>query len=107
MSYLIVGHTHADVDALIGTIILYLRNVDQLSPHEFADAVGKACKSKDGTIEAIENRLATPDYEANFELRRMKADFDGITECREIRMSASNDNDGVVMYYKVYTSCIL
>ena len=80
--------------------------MDHLSPHKFADAVGKACKSKDGTIEAVENTLATPYYEANFEFRRMKADFDGITECREI-MSASNDNDGVVVYYKVFKSCFI
>ena len=89
---MIVGHTHADVDALIGTIVSYLRNVDQMSPEEFSEAVGEACKSADGAIDGIENTLATPDYESYFGARKMK----------EIRMMASDtDDDCVIMHYKV------
>lgn len=100
ISYLIVGHTHADVDALIGTIISYLRNVDQMSPEEFAEAVGRACTSENGTIDGIENTLSTPDYESNFGANRLRADFDGITEAREIRLSYTC-GDYVEMLYKV------
>lgn len=101
MSYLIVGHTHADVDALIGTIVSYLRNVDQMSPQEFAEAVGKGCSSLDGSIDSIENTLATPNYEKNFFASRMRADFDGLTECRELRMSADKTSGFVAIHYKV------
>ena len=101
VSFLIVGHTHADVDALIGTIVSYLRNVDQMSPEEFAEAVGKACRSEDGTIEAIENSLSTMDYESVFGAERMRKDFDGLPEVREIRLTRDADTDGVIMYYKV------
>jgi hypothetical protein len=97
---LIVGHTHADVDALIGTIVSYLRNVDQMSPKEFAEAVGRACSSANGSIDGIENTLSTPDYESNFGANRLRTDFDGITEAREIRLSCSC-GDYVEMLYKV------
>lgn len=100
MSFLIVGHTHADVDALIGVIVSYLRNVDQMSPAEFAAAIAEACKSQDGTIDAIENTFATPDYEKNFEKLRMSRDIDGITEIREIRLR-DGDSDDIFMEYKV------
>ena len=100
---MIVGHTHADVDALIGTIVSYLRNVDQMSPQEFAEAVGEACKTVDGAIDRIENTLATPDYESYFCAKKIKAEFEGITECKEIRMMAGDsDDDCVIMHYKVY-----
>ena len=107
---MIVGHTHADVDALIGTIVSYLRNVDQMSPQEFAEAVGKACRSENGSIDAIENTLATMDYESVFGARRMRADIDGISEVREIRLTRNREGDGVIMHYKVciivcYYSC--
>ena len=85
-----MGHTHADVDALIGTIVSYLRNVDQISPEEFASAVGQACKSVDGAIDDIQNTLSTPDYESYFCAKQMKTDFEGITVCKEIRMVAGN-----------------
>ena len=99
---MIVGHTHADVDALIGVIVSYLRNVDQMSPEEFAEAIAEACKSEDGAIDGIENTLATPDYESEFGKKRMSGDIDGIQECREIRMTASySDDDCVLMHYKV------
>lgn len=98
-----MGHTHADVDALIGTIVSYLRNVDQMSKEEFAEAVGKACKSANGTIECVENTLSTPDYESNFEKKRTASDIDGITECREVRLSKSSD-EYVLLHYKVLRS---
>lgn len=103
ISFLIVGHTHADVDALIGTIVSYLRNIDQMSPEEFAEAVGEACKSHDGTIDDIENTLSTADYESNFGANKMRADIDGIAECREIRLAEPDDgsNDYVLLHYKV------
>jgi hypothetical protein len=96
-----VGHTHADVDALIGTIISYLRNVDQMSPEEFAEAVGEACKSANGAIDGVENSLSTPDYDAQFGSKRIRKDIDGITECREIRLSEGLSSDHVMMHYKV------
>lgn len=88
------------MDALIGTIVSYLRNVDQMSPKEFAEAVGCACSSANGTIDGIQNTLSTLDYESNFGANRLRADFDGITEAREIRLSHSC-GDCVEMLYKV------
>ena len=96
-----MGHTHADVDALIGTIVSYLRNVDQMAPSEFAKVVGEACKSNDGSIDSIENTLATPDYESYFGQCKLRSDFEGVTECREIRLTNDDSDDSVKMYYKV------
>lgn len=106
ISFLIVGHTHADVDALIGTIVSYLRNVDQMSPEEFAEAVGEACKSANGAIDRVENSLSTPDYESQFGSKRIRSDLDGITECREIRLSAGLSPDHVMLHYKVSSLCL-
>jgi hypothetical protein len=72
-----------------------------MSPKEFAEAVGDACSSVNGTIDGIENTLSTPDYESNFGASKLRADFDGITEAREIRLSHSCE-DYVEMLYKVY-----
>jgi hypothetical protein len=73
-----------------------------MSPEEFSIAIGEACKSMDGRIGAIENTLATHDYEANFHAKRIRKCIDGITECRELRVSAAADGSGkVVMHYKV------
>jgi hypothetical protein len=99
VSYLIVGHTHADVDALIGTIVSYLRNIDQMCPEEFAEAVGEACKTEDGTIDRIENTLSTPDYEGGFEAQRLR--IEGHSEVREVRLTHNDDTGGVVLHYKV------
>jgi hypothetical protein len=109
VSYLIVGHTHADVDALIGTIVSHLRNVDQMSPEEFAEAVGEACHSQDGSIDSIQNTMSTPDYESNFGKTRMSSDLDGIQECREIRLTAADNgsDDYVTMHYKVIILYVL
>lgn len=109
MSYLIVGHTHADVDALIGTIVSHLRNVDQMSPEEFAEEVGKACNSPNGMLDGIENSLSTPDFEKNFKKDRLSASIDGLAECREIRLSlggqSANDSpNDVHIHYKVDSS---
>lgn len=101
ISYLIVGHTHADVDALIGTIVSYLRNVDQMSPEEFSEAVGRACSSANGTIDGIQNTLSTHDYESNFKSNILRKDVEGITEAKEIRLSYSC-GDYVEMLYKVF-----
>jgi hypothetical protein len=99
---LIVGHTHADVDALIGTIISYLRNVDQMSPAEFAEAVGEACKSQDGTIDRIDNCLSTANYASNFFSKRLGKTTNGFEEMRELRMTANPDaDDEVLIHYKV------
>ena len=45
VSYCVVGHTHEDIDAIIGTVVTYLRNVDIQSFSMFdrhvRDAVNK------------------------------------------------------------------
>lgn len=70
-----------------------------MCPAEFAEAVGRACKSQNGSIDGIENTLSTPDYEKSFYPKRMQ--FEGYQELREIRMKSCDTTGGVVMHYKV------
>ena len=50
VSYCVVGHTHEDIDAIIGTVITYLRNHDIQSFHHFDRTVRHAINKKHAQV---------------------------------------------------------
>ena len=66
ISYLLVGHTHEDIDSIIGVICTHLRQMDVWTLTELANAIREAL-SKDGSqVRDVFTWYGIPDYASVF-----------------------------------------
>ena len=99
-SFLLVGHTHDDVDAVIGSVISYLRGVDIFSFAEFE----AACKLAISSVEAlsrvvrVERVVGITDYEEIFATHTAGLQLVGITNLQEARISVNTVGAVQVLY---------
>lgn len=66
MSYLVVGHTHEDVDACIGTVVTRLRALDIPTFSKFRVECLAAITKEGGTVLDVEQVVGMPDYDEMF-----------------------------------------
>ena len=78
LSYLRVGHTHDDIDAVIGNVVSYIRGLDIASFAEFQDACMKAIKKEGGAVLGIRRLIGIADYKSIFSDCMNKLDVNGI-----------------------------
>jgi hypothetical protein len=99
-SFLSVGHTHDDVDAVIGSVISYLRGVDIFSFGEFE----AACKLAISSVEAlsrvvrVERVVGITDYEEIFATHTAGLQLVGITNLQEARICVNTVGAVQVLY---------
>ena len=97
LSYLIVGHTHEDIDAFIGNVVSYLRRLDIRTYEELEKACKDAVQLVGSKVLNVERAIGITDY------RQMFANVDKIADlskARTIRITAKSDGTGVNVYYK-------
>ena len=98
VNYLIVGHTHEDTDALIGTIVAKLRAQDLPSLSVYAAQVKSSVRLECAQIQDVKHVIGIPDYDEIFKNCIPKT-VSGILRIKELRITAAEDGQ-IQMYYK-------
>ena len=91
INFLEVGHTHEDIDALIGSVVMKLRRQDLPTLDSRVDAICSALKNEEAKIRFVEEAMGITDYEKG--LSDLLLPLPGIMAVKEIRITA--DHDGV------------
>ena len=91
INFLEVGHTHEDIDALIGSVVVKLRARDLPTLDSRVDAICGALKNEEARIRFVEEAMGITDYEKAF--CGLLKPLPGIMAVKEIRITA--DDDGV------------
>lgn len=99
-SFLLVGHTHDDIDAIIGTVVTYLRSLDSWSFAEFVEACKTAVKSGSALsrVVDVQRLVGITDYVAIFADVSASFDIKGITCISEARITAAADGSISLLY---------
>jgi hypothetical protein len=66
IGYLLVGHTHDDIDGLIGVIASALRQLDVMSLSELVKAIRRAVHKESAEVKEVLLWYGLPDYESVF-----------------------------------------
>ena len=66
VSYLKVGHTHDDIDAIIGNVATHLRSLDVPTFSEFQEACRKAIKKDCSNVLGVDRLIGISDYDSIF-----------------------------------------
>lgn len=66
ISYLKVGHTHDDIDAIIGNVITHLRSLDIGTFSEFRQACYDAIRKDGSSVLGVDRLIGIPDYDSIF-----------------------------------------
>ncbi len=66
LSYLIVGHTHDDIDAIIGNVVSYLRKLDLLSFEILKKGCEEAISKEGSTVIDVNQVVGITDFDALF-----------------------------------------
>jgi hypothetical protein len=67
LGFLVVGHTHADVDRIIGLVVSYLRRMDIPTFSAFREKAIKSFKCPNGTnVKMFEHIISMTDYRELF-----------------------------------------
>jgi hypothetical protein len=128
LSYLVVGHTHDDYDAIIGTIATYIANLDLPTFDDYKKAAKEAIHAANSTVLAVEKIVGICDYDRLFRdfnvsdvtglfitlvyinyamhIILLSSDikyniFVGLARAKSIRITAKTDGTGVNVFYKV------
>ena len=123
LSYCLVGHTHEDIDAMIGTVVSYLRGRNLPNFEAYATAVCLCCMPP-GIVTNAQSYFVTcrsgtpsprrmprysnvvvltglPDYEAHFSGDNFNTgNAVGILACQEIRLSMKDDGSDIQVHYR-------
>ena len=97
VNYLEVGHTHEDVDALIGTVVSKLRLEDLRTFEERINAIKTALNEMEtGQVKDVQEVIGITDYESGVD--HFVPKMLGTTEIKELRITANEDGDLVLLY---------
>jgi len=66
ISYLKVGHTHDDIDAIIGNVATHLRSLDVPTFSEFQEACRTAIKKDFSNVLGVDRLIGISDYDSIF-----------------------------------------
>lgn len=99
LSYLVVGHTHEDVDATIGNVVTHLRAQDLPTYSEFREQCLVAIRKDGGAVLDVHQIIGCTDFDEVFQ-KINKFNVDGISAAHTIRITAAPDGSGPVIFYK-------
>ena len=98
VNFLEVGHTHEDIDALIGSVVTKLRPADLRTFEERINAIKNALnRIEEGHVKDVEEVIGISDYEvalANY----TPPGITGLMQIKEFRIKANADGDPVFLY---------
>ena len=98
VNYLIVGHTHEDIDALIGTIVAKLRALDLPALSVYEKEVKASVLMESAQIQGVQHLIGIPDYDKLFK-DCIPSTVSGILRVKELRITATEE--GLMeIYYK-------
>ena len=117
LSFLVMGHTHCDIDRIIGLVAVYMRTHDVITYEDFERFAMESFKAQDFTpILGVETIIAMTDYDQLFDSEYSKKDNEGDSfffayrsyltliigymAPAVFRLSLSKDKQRVICYYK-------
>ncbi len=99
VSYCIVGHTHEEIDAIIGTVISHLRGKNIETFEDFRRECNAAILKQQACIHGVDMLVGIPDYDETFKGIN-EHNIQGISSCHEFRLSSDISGIGVKLHYK-------
>jgi hypothetical protein len=99
LSFCITGHTHEDIDAIIGNVISHLRGKDLVTFEELKTECLKAIEQQHAVVEDVALVCGMPNYDILFHDFNNKQ-ISGISEAHELRMTSNLKGDGILFNYK-------
>lgn len=97
VNFLEVGHTHEDIDALIGSVVTKLRIADLRTFQERVEAIKNALNHMEtGQVKDVQEVIGMTDYESS--LDGIFPKVTGMMEIKEFRISANVDGDIIFLY---------
>jgi hypothetical protein len=96
VNYLEVGHTHEDIDGLIGTVVTKLRTMDLPTFEKRVDAIKDALNKADAQIKAVDQIIGITDYERIIDPYFPTSS--GIMHIKEFRITANDDGVPSFLY---------
>lgn len=78
LSYLRVGHTHDDIDGIIGNVVSHIRSLDIASFAEFQEACMESITKEGGAVLGIRRLYGIADYKSIFSDCMKKLNVQGI-----------------------------
>lgn len=99
LSYLIVGHTHEDVDAVIGNVVSRLRREDLPTFERFREECMAAIKKEGGAVLDVIRIVGISDFDSVSTMFNTE-NVQGISSAKVIRITAEKDGSRVNIFYK-------
>jgi hypothetical protein len=97
VNFLEVGHTHEDIDALIGSVVTKLRIADLSTFDERVEAIKNALNHMEtGQVKDVQEVIGMTDYESG--LDGIFPKVTGMKEIKEFRVSANVDGEIIFLY---------
>jgi len=97
VNFLEVGHTHEDVDALIGSVVTKLRPLNLRTFEERIEAIKNALnRLETGQVKDVEDVIGISDYE--LALANYFPPTTGLMQVKEFRIKANAEGDPVFLY---------
>ena len=99
VSYCVVGHTHEDIDAIIGTVITFLRARNVLTFAEFRAACIASISKVYSKLLDVDQLISIPSYSSILE-GFCDGNINGISSAHVVRLTAKSDRSGINMHYQ-------
>ena len=96
VNFLEVGHTHEDIDALIGSVVTKLRLMDLPTLEARCEAIMNALKKHDAEVKAVDEVFGMTDYEQG--LDAFNVSMTGLMKIKEFRIAANAEGVPIFLY---------
>ena len=96
VNFLEVGHTHEDIDALIGSVVTKLRLMDLPTLEARCEAIMNALRKHDAEVKAVDEVFGMTDYEQG--LDAFNVSMTGLMKIKEFRIAANAEGVPIFLY---------
>ena len=102
VSYLLVGHTHEDVDAIIGKVLGAMRKFDMFTFRAYEEQADASLLKLKCRILGIQRIIGIPDYDIIFRDFN-RSSIQGLSDIQQMRILAEPDGSRLSIHYR--TDC--
>jgi hypothetical protein len=103
VSFCLVGHTHEDIDAIIGTVVSHLRGKNLETFEDLKRESIESIVRQKALMHGVDMLVGVPDYGKHFEGANGE-EVVGLQSAHEFRISSNSTCDGVQLHYKELVS---